>query len=181
MRRRRVRDVGVCLPANHRARGQGLQGSRRHAPALPQSVHEPRRLHRLVKVKAQHAQRTAPMGLAGRTCPSRWSGSIPPRAHRAWAWPEAFPSARRLSTDPRTGWRQRHHLWRRTSCKPRWKKAVSLPGVAKPASCCHTWRHSFCHAPAGKRLRHSHRPGAARAQGREHDDDLPPRAQPAGR
>lgn len=63
-----------------------------------------------------------------------------PNANREWGWQYVFP-ADRLSTDPRSGARRRHHL-----SESSLQKAVAAPvraaKIAKPAS-CHTFRHSF--------------------------------------
>jgi integron integrase len=63
-----------------------------------------------------------------------------PNAARDWAWQYVFPSAR-LSIDPRSGARRRHHV-EESSLQLAVKMAVRASGVQKPAT-CHTLRHSF--------------------------------------
>lgn len=63
-----------------------------------------------------------------------------PQASMTWAWQYVFP-ARGVSTDPRSGKRQRHHL-DESSIQKAVKKAVAQSSIEKPAS-CHTLRHSF--------------------------------------
>jgi site-specific recombinase XerD len=56
----------------------------------------------------------------------------------AWQW--FFPSSR-LSIDPRSGERRRHHVDENV-LQVAVKNAVRRAGIAKPAS-CHTLRHCF--------------------------------------
>jgi integron integrase len=63
-----------------------------------------------------------------------------PRAGASWAWFWVFPQATH-STDPRSGVVRRHHLYDQTFQRA-FKKAVSLAGIAKPAT-PHTLRHCF--------------------------------------
>ena len=63
-----------------------------------------------------------------------------PKAAREWAWQFVFPS-NRISTDPRSGEKRRHHV-EESSLQLAMKKAVRASGINKPAS-CHTLRHSF--------------------------------------
>jgi integrase len=53
---------------------------------------------------------------------------------------DVFPSDR-LSTDPRSGLKRRHHV-DESNLQRAVKDAVRLARLAKPAS-CHTFRHSF--------------------------------------
>jgi site-specific recombinase XerD len=55
-------------------------------------------------------------------------------------WQYVFPSSR-LSIDPRTGVRRRHHV-EESSLQLAMKRAVRGSGIQKPAT-CHTLRHSF--------------------------------------
>ena len=57
-----------------------------------------------------------------------------------WPWQYVFPSSR-LSIDPRTGLKRRHHV-DETVLQTAIKKAVRAAGITKPAT-CHTFRHSF--------------------------------------
>ena len=63
-----------------------------------------------------------------------------PSASREWGWQYMFPSDR-LSTDPRSGLKRRHHV-DESNLQRAVKDAVRLAKIAKPAS-CHTFRHSF--------------------------------------
>lgn len=61
-------------------------------------------------------------------------------ADRDWGWQYAFPS-RRLSVDPRSGFKRRHHL-RAKRIREAIKKAARLAGIVKPVT-PHCFRHSF--------------------------------------
>ena len=63
-----------------------------------------------------------------------------PAAPREWGWQYVFP-ADRVSTDPRSGERRRHHLDEQRVQRAV-RRAVVQAAIAKPAS-CHTLRHSF--------------------------------------
>lgn len=63
-----------------------------------------------------------------------------PRAGQSWAWHWVFPQAS-LSTDPRTGFVRRHHVYDRTFQRA-FKLAKEAAGIHKPAT-PHTLRHSF--------------------------------------
>jgi integron integrase len=63
-----------------------------------------------------------------------------PRAPREWGWQYAFPSGR-LSEDPRSGKKRRHHL-HELILQRAVRHAVQLARIPKPIS-CHTFRHSF--------------------------------------
>jgi integrase len=63
-----------------------------------------------------------------------------PNANREWIWQYVFP-ATRLSIDPRSGIKQRHHF-DETAVQNAVKQAIRKAGIKKPAS-CHTFRHSF--------------------------------------
>ena len=63
-----------------------------------------------------------------------------PNAEREWAWQWVFPSTR-LSIDPRSGKKQRHHM-AENFLQTAIRQAVRAAGLSKPAS-CHSLRHSF--------------------------------------
>jgi integron integrase len=92
----------------------------------------------LQKVRAQHEQDLED-GFGEVYLPHALTRKYP-RAAREWAWQFVFPS-NRISTDPRSGKKQRHHV-EESSLQLAMKKAVRASGINKPAS-CHTLRHSF--------------------------------------
>ena len=63
-----------------------------------------------------------------------------PQAERAWAWQWIFP-ADRISVDPRSGARRRHHLGDQMLQRAIHDAAIKS-GIAKHVG-CHTLRHSF--------------------------------------
>jgi len=63
-----------------------------------------------------------------------------PKAGKAWGWQFVFP-ATKISLDPRSGQRRRHHLYANGPQRSL-KLAQERAGVVKHGS-CHTLRHSF--------------------------------------
>jgi integrase len=63
-----------------------------------------------------------------------------PNAGKELAWQYVFPASR-ISTDPRSGMRRRHHL-DESAVQRAVKAAVRAAGIDKHAG-CHTLRHSF--------------------------------------
>ena len=63
-----------------------------------------------------------------------------PNASKEWPWQYVFPS-NRLSVDPRSGLKRRHHIDENTLQKAV-RQATLLAGIHKQVS-CHTFRHSF--------------------------------------
>jgi len=70
-----------------------------------------------------------------------------PSASREWGWQYVFPSDR-LSTDPRTGIKRRHHV-DESNLQRAVKDAARLARLTKPVT-CHTFRHSFKNSSATK-------------------------------
>lgn len=92
----------------------------------------------LQKIKAQHEQDLVE-GFGAVCLPDPLARKYP-NAAREWSWQYVFPSSR-LSVDPRSGNRQRHHIAEGV-LQGAVKKAVRAAGLTKPAT-CHTLRHSF--------------------------------------
>src|SRR5438552_4189992 len=92
----------------------------------------------LVKVKAQHGQDLED-GFGEVYLPDALERKYR-NAARSWSWQFVFPSAR-ISVDPRTATRRRHHVDENV-LQVAVKKAVRASGISKPAT-CHTLRHSF--------------------------------------
>jgi len=63
-----------------------------------------------------------------------------PNANKEWEWQYVFPASK-LSIDPRSGVKQRHHL-DESAVQKAVKQAIRKAGIYKQAS-CHTFRHSF--------------------------------------
>lgn len=92
----------------------------------------------LQKIRAQHEQDLVE-GFGAVWLPDALAKKYP-NAVREWSWQYIFPSSR-LSVDPRSGNRQRHHIAEGV-LQGAVKKAVRAAGLTKPAT-CHTLRHSF--------------------------------------
>jgi len=104
---------------------------------LPVNLAMPLQRH-LAKVKTQHEQDLED-GFGEVHLPHALERKYRGAA-RSWPWQFVFPSSR-ISMDPRTGTRRRHHVDENV-LQVAVKRAVRASGVNKPAS-CHTLRHSF--------------------------------------
>lgn len=113
------------------------KGARDRVTILPATLVEPLRKH-LARVKALHEQDLSEGN--GRVYLPHALGRKYPNASREWCWQYLFPS-RRLSVDPRSGERRRHHVAESATQKAV-AAAVRRAKVSKPGS-CHTLRHSF--------------------------------------
>jgi len=113
------------------------KGEKDRRTILPQPLMEPLRRH-LARVRLQHEE---DMRLGcGRTYLPYALERKYPRAASEWVWQYVFPAAK-LSVDPRTGERRRHHA-SEDRLQRAVKRAIQEAGVDKRAS-CHTLRHSF--------------------------------------
>jgi len=113
------------------------KGAKDRITMLPVNLAAPLQRH-LDKVKAQHEQDVED-GLGEVYLPDALDGKYHGAA-RSWAWQFVFPSVR-VSADPRSGRRRRHHM-NENILQVAVKKAVRESEINKPAS-CHTLRHSF--------------------------------------
>jgi len=113
------------------------KGGHERVTMLPASLVAPLQEH-LKRVKLLHTQDLA-AGYGQVYLPYALDRKYP-NAATDWGWQYVFPSDR-LSTDPRTGIKRRHHV-DESNLQRAVKDAVRLARLAKPAS-CHTFRHSF--------------------------------------
>jgi integron integrase len=113
------------------------KGGKDRVTMLPVNLVQPLRRH-LAKVKAQHDDDLA-SGFGAVHLPSAFARKSPTAA-KQWAWQYVFPSSR-LSVDPRSGVRQRHHV-DESMLQLAVRQAVTASGINKPAT-CHALRHSF--------------------------------------
>ena len=104
---------------------------------LPAAVRESLTAH-LSQVRELH-QHDMSQGLGQVALPGALKRKYP-NADTEWGWQWVFPASK-ISADPRSGERRRHHL-HESVLQRAIKKATRKIGLAKPAS-CHTLRHSF--------------------------------------
>ena len=132
--RLRIKDIDFALA---QITVRDARGGKDRVTMLPLNLSEPLRRH-LSRVKAQHEQDVEdgfgsvhlPFSLARKS----------PNAAGEWAWQYVFPSSR-LSIDPRSGQKQRHHIAEGV-LQSALKRAVDAAGIVKRAN-CHSLRHSF--------------------------------------
>jgi integrase len=113
------------------------KGGKDRVTMLPLNLAEPLQRH-LRRIKAQHEQDLED-GF-GRVHLPFAIGRKFPNAVREWAWQYVFASSR-LSIDPRSGKRQRHHM-AEGILQSALKRAVGAAAIVKRAN-CHSLRHSF--------------------------------------
>src|SRR5438105_12495569 len=113
------------------------KGAKDRVTMLPVNMAKALERH-LVKVKAQHEQDLED-GFGEVYLPDALQRKYR-NAARSWSWQFVFPSAR-ISVEPRTATRRRHHVDENV-LQVAVKKAVRASGISKPAT-CHTLRHSF--------------------------------------
>jgi integron integrase len=113
------------------------KGAKDRVTMLAAALVDPLRAH-LVLVREMHTQDLA-AGVPGVYLPHALDRKYP-NAPREWAWQYVFPSDR-LSVDPRSGLRRRHHLDEQ-NVQRAMRQALRDAGIAKFAT-PHTFRHSF--------------------------------------
>jgi integron integrase len=113
------------------------KGGRDRVTMLPTNLAQALQRH-LLKRRSQHEQDVAD-GFGGVHLPHALARKYP-NANRQWMWQYVFASPR-LSIDPRSGEKQRHHI-AESILQRAVKEAISRAGINKPAT-CHTLRHSF--------------------------------------
>jgi integron integrase len=132
--RLRIKDLDF---AQHQVVVRDGKGTRDRVTMLPTSLVEPLQIH-LRRVKRLHEHDLA-HGYGAVYLPFALERKYP-HASCDWAWQYVFP-ADRISDDPRTGQRRRHHV-SESGLQKAVKEATRLAGIVKPVS-CHTFRHSF--------------------------------------
>ena len=113
------------------------KGSKDRVTMLAEKVVEPLKSH-LIKVKKIHDQ-DINAGYGGVYLPYAIEKKYI-NANKEWGWQYVFP-AKKLSIDPRTGIKRRHHIYE-TVLQKAVKQAFKKTNITKQAS-CHTFRHSF--------------------------------------
>lgn len=132
--RLRVKDIDFGYGHITVRDGKGL---RDRLTMLPERVRQPLQTH-LEHVQEIH-QRDVTDGNGRVYLPYALARKYP-GANRSWPWQYAFP-ADKLSIDPRSGERRRHHVLPNNLQKAV-KTAISRARIRKNGS-CHTFRHSF--------------------------------------
>jgi integron integrase len=132
--RLRVKDIDFGYRQITVREGKAL---RERVTILPDRLIRPLQAH-LGRVKERHLQDLA-RNAGAVYLPSALHRKYP-KAAREWAWQYVFP-AQKLSLDPRSGEKRRHHIAER-NLQNAVRDAIRATGIAKAAS-CHTFRHSF--------------------------------------
>lgn len=132
--RLRVKDIDF---AQHQLVIRSGKGDKDRVTMLPERLEQPLVEHLLI-VKRQH-QDDLERGAGEVYLPTALERKYP-NANREWGWQYVFP-AERLSIDPRSSKRRRHHI-SESGLQKAVRRAVQIAGIQKPAS-CHTFRHSF--------------------------------------
>jgi integron integrase len=114
------------------------KGDKDRMTVLPESIKNELLAHLAMVEKI--FRRDAAYDRSGGVWLPRALGRKYPNAAKEWGWFWLFPASK-VSVDPRTGEKQRHHL-HVTSLQRQFKKAVRLTEIPKNAS-VHSLRHSF--------------------------------------
>jgi integron integrase len=132
--RLRIKDIDFALA---QITVRDAKGGKDRITMLPLNLSEPLRRH-LSRIKAQHEQDLED-GFGSVHLPFALARKLP-NAAREWRWQHVFPSSR-ISIDPRTGRKQRHHI-AEGLLQSALKRAVDAARIVKRAN-CHSLRHSF--------------------------------------
>jgi integron integrase len=132
--RLRVKDLSF---EQHQLTIRDGKGAKDRVTMLPDRLIQPLAEH-LVLVRRLH-QDDLERGAGAVYLPTALDRKFP-NASTEWSWQYVFP-AERLSVDPRSGARRRHHM-SESGLQKAVRRAVQASGVQQPAS-CHTFRHSF--------------------------------------
>ncbi len=151
------------------------KGAKDRATTMPQTVVQPLP-KRLRRVRTIHLQDVADS--YGRVEPPHVPTRKYPNANRQWCWPYVIPQENRW-LNLRIGVQGRHHV-HESLVRKATQQAARTAGLTKRVT-PHTFRHSFCRTPLGRRLRHLYGPGLARPQRCEDHDHQHAHAKPGGR
>jgi len=113
------------------------KGAKSRITMLPETIKTPLKLY-LQKIKKIH-EKDLKNGYGSVEMPYALNNKYP-NADKEWKWQYVFPASR-ISTDPRTGIRRRHHLDESVFRKAL-KKSKNIVNINKRIS-SHTFRHSF--------------------------------------
>jgi integron integrase len=113
------------------------KGEKDRRTILPAPLMEPLK-HHLARIRLQHEEDIR-QGFGRVYLPYALDRKYP-NAAADWLWQYAFPASK-LSVDPRSGERRRHHA-SEDRLQKAVRRAIQVAGVEKRAS-CHTLRHSF--------------------------------------
>jgi integron integrase len=132
----RLRIKDIDFSANHIFVRSG-KGFKDRVTILPQLL-VPHLKQHLIKVRSLH-EYFKKQGYGEVELPYALEKKYP-NAKFEWCWQYVFPASK-VSTDPRTGRKRRHHI-HESVLQRAVKNAVRLSGIAKHVG-CHTFRHCF--------------------------------------
>jgi len=132
--RLRVKDIDFSA---NQIQVRNAKGQKDRVTMLPESIKKPLQTHLLKTKKLHLADLKAGYGMV--YLPYALERKYP-NANREWIWQYIF-YAEKISTDPRSSVKRRHHI-HESMLQKNVKKAINKVGIMKQAS-CHTFRHSF--------------------------------------